>query len=322
MFGFRNTAQSRAPQAHGDLAVITPSYAGDFTLFERLHESIVRLSPDVIHHVIVPQRDLPLFNQLASTRCIIWSEKELLPPGMVSTATLGRLVGRVRGWPAGARIAAINVRRPFTPIRGWILQQVLKITLAGRLESQAVIVVDSDVVVVRPLSVDTFVRDGSVRFYRRADGTHEDLKRHVLWHNVSRKMLGVPAASPPLPDYVSSFMVWDPAIVRAIESRVVEHTGRPWASVIAAQRHFSEWTLYGTYVDEIAPASARSFVADTTLCLSYWLHSPLDSEGAVEFARQLNAEDVAVLVQSKSGTPDRVRDEMLREFSRIVASSD
>ena len=53
MFGFREASRSRARQIRGELAVITPSYAGDFALFERLHESVVRLSPDIDRKSVV-----------------------------------------------------------------------------------------------------------------------------------------------------------------------------------------------------------------------------------------------------------------------------
>ena len=61
MFGFREASRSRARQIRGELAVITPSYAGDFALFERLHESVVRLSPDITHHAVSSGRRMSYF---------------------------------------------------------------------------------------------------------------------------------------------------------------------------------------------------------------------------------------------------------------------
>jgi hypothetical protein len=43
------------------------------------------------------------------------------------------------------------------------------------------------------------------------------MHRHVLWHNVARKLFGVPGvAVPPLPDYLSPISFWDPMVVRSL----------------------------------------------------------------------------------------------------------
>ena len=47
------------------------------------------------------------------------------------------------------------------------------------------------------------------------------MPRHLLWHEVARKLLGLPPAGPaPLPDYISAFNVWDRRIVLALRERI------------------------------------------------------------------------------------------------------
>jgi hypothetical protein len=58
----------------------------------------------------------------------------------------------------------INLGRLFPSVRGWIVQQVIKLATS---EDDVVLVADSDVEFVRPFTVETFVRDGVVRFYRK-----------------------------------------------------------------------------------------------------------------------------------------------------------
>ena len=53
-------------------------------------------------------------------------------------------------------------------------------------------------------------------------------------------------------------------------ARVAATTGRPWTTAIARQLHFSEWTLYGVFVDDVIGAPANSFASDDPLCLGYW----------------------------------------------------
>jgi hypothetical protein len=201
----------------------------------------------------------------------------------------------------------VNLRRPFPPVRGWILQQVLKLAAAAAAEDDVVLLVDSDVQFMRPFTVETFVRDGVVRFYRKPNAIDEQLPRHVIWHQTARALLGLPPAQPPYTDYISSLMAWDPAIVRRMLARVTDVAGRSWTTAIAGQLHFSEWTLYGVFVDDVLGAPATSFASDDSLCLAHWGTTPLNPDTAAEFLSGLRATDVAAMISAKSGTPLAVR---------------
>lgn len=273
------------------MAVITPSFAPDFELCANLNRSVLAYSPDSVrHHIIVPASDLTLFGRLAGPRTLIRCENDFLPRSFVS---LGKF--------------KINLSRPFPPVRGWILQQVIKLAAVAACEEDVVLLVDSDIEFLRPITVETFVRNGVVRFYRKPDAIDETLPRHVIWHRVARSLLGLPTPKPPYADYVSSLLPWDPAIVRRLLERVTVTTGRPWTTAVAGQLHFSEWTLYGVFVDEAIGAPANSFASDDPLCLAYWDTVPLDRDGAVEFLRGVRPTDVAAMISAKSRTPLAVR---------------
>ena len=91
----------------------------------------------------------------------------------------------------------------------------------------------------------------------------------MIWHRVARDLLGLPRAEPPYTDYISSLLAWDPVIVRRLLARVAATAGRHWTTAIARQFHFSEWTLYGVFVDGVTDAQANSFASDDPLCLAY-----------------------------------------------------
>ena len=275
------------------LAVITPSFAGDYELCVDLNRSVLRFSPESVrHHLIVPGRDLALFRQLAGPRTEVHNEADFLPRSVLSL-------------PGGNY--SINLHRPVPPIRGWIIQQIVKLAAAAQTGAEAVVMVDSDIEFCRPFSADTFVRDGVVRFYRKPKEITERLPRHVIWHQVARRLLGLPDAPPPYTDYVSSLLAWDPAVLRDLLKRVSSTTGRSWVTAVGSQLHFSEWTLYGLYVDEILGPPATSFAADTTLCHSYWDPVPLDERGLAAFLATIDPDDIAVMVSAKSRTPLAVR---------------
>jgi hypothetical protein len=281
------------------LAVLTPSYAPDFELCADLHRSVLANSPDaVVHHLVVPHRDRTLFGRLAGPRTVVHSESDFLPRGFV---------------PLPGVNFSVNLRRPFPPVRGWIRQQILKLAAAARLDADVVVLVDSDIEFVRPFTPETFRRDGAVRFYRRPGAVDAGLPRHVVWHRVARELLGLPAAAPPHHDYVSSLLAWDPAILRQVHDRIGAVTGRPWQTAVGAQLHFSEWTLYGVYVDEVLGGSA--FGSDDSRCHSYWDDTPLDDAGLAAFLTGIGPDDVAVMVSAKSRTPLAVRRRGLAHYA-------
>jgi hypothetical protein len=277
------------------MAVITPSFAPDFQMCADLNRSVLACSPETIHHhIIVPRSDLGLFRQLAGPRTRIRCESDLLPRSFIPV-------------PFGKKKYTINLGRPFPPVRGWILQQVIKLAAVAACDDDLVLLVDSDIEFVRPFDAETFVRNGVVRFYGKPHEIDERLPRHMIWHRVARSLLGLPAAKPPYTDYISSLLAWDPAIVRRMLERVTVTAGCPWTTAIARQLHFSEWTLYGVFVDEALGAPANSFGSDDPLCLAYWGTVPLSSKGAGDFLQGLQPADIAVMISAKSRTPLAVR---------------
>jgi len=287
------------------LTVSTVSFAPDFDLCVRLNRSVLDNSPATVqHHIIVPRSDLKLFGGLAGPRTHIQCEDDFLPRTFVRVPFIN---------------IKLNLRRPFPPVRGWIQQQVIKLAAVAASEDDAVLIADSDVEFFRRFTAETFVREGKVRFFRNPDRIDERLPRHLIWHRVARALLGLPPAEPPYPDYISSLLVWDPMIVRRMLARVTATTGRPWPTAIAGQLHFSEFVLYGVFVDNAVGVPANSFGSDDPLCLSYWEQAPLNLDSAAHFARGVRPNDVAALIQSKSRTPMAVRE---ATFAALRAAHD
>jgi hypothetical protein len=275
------------------MEVITPSFGPDFELCVDLNKSVLENSPDTVHHhIIVPRSDLELFGQLSGPRTHILCEADFLPRSFVRM-------------PLTA--FTINLSRPVPPVRGWILQQIIKLAAAAASSADVVVLVDSDVEFIRPFHAGTFVHDGVVRLYRVPDEIDARLPRHVIWHQVARTLLGLPQAGPPFPDYISSLLAWDPDIVRRMLSHVAATTRRPWASAIGAQLHFSEWTLYGVFVDEVLGRPANSFASSDPLCPAHWGTVPLARDSATEFLRRIRPTDIAAMISAKSRTPLEVK---------------
>lgn len=274
------------------MVVVTPTYAPDLELFTDLHESVLRWFPlDVRHYVVANESDLALFRRFEGPRCVVVGVRDALPTSV-------RSLPFTKLW--------VNLRRPVPPLRGWIIQQLVKLSVAEQLPERVVVLADSDLVFVRPIAEDTFAPAGRVRLYRRDEGIDDSLPRHIRWHAVAHEMLGLPPAATPLPDYVSSLNVWDRDVVRRTLRRIEEVTDRRWLEVVGKELHFSEWTLYGVYADQVEHGKDIT-ITDDSLCHSYWDTVPLAAEGASRFLASVGPNDVAYMIGAKSRTPLSVR---------------
>jgi len=246
--------------------------------------------PDTVHHVFVPPQDKHLFTEFVGPRCQVTVRSELLPRHYV------RLPKEIY----------VNLKRPWPALRPWVMQQTVKIAATSELDADVVLVADSDAVFIRPITADRFrADDGSLLLHREERAVKPEMTRHVLWHQVARDLLGLPPSPPPpLPDYVTPLNYWDPAVVRAMQQRIAESTGRDWMDAFNAQLHISEFILYGVFVDEVLDTRPDD---GGVVCANYYDRVPMDHDGAVAFADGLAAETVAIMISSHSGTPEEIR---------------
>ena len=292
------------------LTVLTVSYYPDLSRFVNLHESVKRHSgPDVKHLVVVPDRDVPAFESIATDRLEVHPVSRYLPKSFLSTYPIAQVMRSHSRIPRSIRnIQAVNLRRPWPPIRGWALQQVVKLTAAGESGADVVLTADSDVTMIRSFGADDFIdANGAVRFYRRPGGIGPHLIRHVRWHAVADRLLRTPAGRvDPTTDYISSPLAWSPVIIREMAERITRSTGKEWRQAIASELDFSECILYGAFVEGFGTDRARSFNSVDSLCRVYWDPVPLDSAGADLFVSAIGPQDLAIVIQSTSGTPDEI----------------
>src|SRR5215468_1397234 len=99
------------------LAILTPSIAPDYERCVDLNRSVLTYSESTVeHHIVVPARDLALFARLSGPRTHIHCVSEYLPRSFV---------------PVPRTTYMVNVRHPYPPVRGWILQQIIKLATAA-----------------------------------------------------------------------------------------------------------------------------------------------------------------------------------------------
>ena len=286
-----------------ELTVLTPSYRPDAELCADLNRSVMELTDDVEHHIVVPHSDRKYFSALEGRRTFVHDVGEFLPRHLVKTPGTNVWVNALRPWP---------------PVRGWIAQQLVKLSAAASFDARGVLLMDSDMVLIRRTSLDSFMQNGNPAFYRNPGAVHAGLPMHRRWHETSRSLLGL--APPPaenLPDYISWPCLWEPEIVRGLLSMVEAQTGRTWATAIGSQLHFSEMILYGVYVDEVL--GGRESTTSGMKSVVYSEERPLGPAELSALLAGVVSDDLAVMISAKSGTDLNHRRQALADVRVALA---
>jgi hypothetical protein len=273
-------------------ALVTPSYAGDFERCRLLCESADRFVTGASrHYILVTGSDVARFRVLEGPNRIVVDERELLPGWLRSVPDPFSLFRR-RIW--------LSTRT--APLRGWHVQQLRRISIAERVPEAALVYCDSDVMFLKPLDLSAFWRDGALRLYRREGALPLDGGGgHAGWYESAGHALALPPGNAKPHDYISTVIAWRRETVLSMIRHIESRHGRHWVEVVTSRRHFSECILYGRYVDEVLAARGH-FHDATQLCRVYWSGPSLDEQGLRTLIESMEPEQVAIGVQSFTGT--------------------
>jgi hypothetical protein len=275
------------------IAVVTPTYRPHFELCRALNRSIHQFLPETMRHYIVVDRcDLQLFRQFNDSRTVVLTKEEILPKGFIHL----RLPKKDR-WIAPSRVV---------PIAGWLVQQIVKISMAQYLSELNLLLVDSDVVFVRNVDPAVFTRGGKTRLYTKRGGITENMTTHIAWHRNCCELLGISSEGMVIDDYVGEVVSWQKALVLQMCERVQSVTGRPWYDVVSRRLQFSEYLLYGLFVERIAGGKGV-WVDERHRCLCCWKDTTLTASDVKAFVNALEDDDLALMISSVSRTSKETR---------------
>lgn len=299
-------------------SLVTCSFRGDLDVCRLLCETIDRFAPaDMTHWLYVPRADVPLFADLASSRRRIATQESLLPWWFVKAPMPGP------AWRARLRLPRRNVYvTPFSmPVRGWIAQQIMKISAATNADTEIVVHVDSDNAFIRPLRLEELTRSGRVRLYRHPDMVER--ASHRLWHEAAGRLLGLEENDFHGAEYIDQLVVWRRSVARGLTERLAEVAGTDWRIALARAPHFAEYILYGVYADRVLGLDkAGLFPTDQTLCLSRWTEGFDNADDEAAFIEAIGPQHVACLVQSTIEMPIAARRALFERACEAAARQD
>lgn len=298
------------------LVLLTCSMARDIDIFDVLARSVDRhVDADIRHTVIVPGKDRAAFRRFATDRREIVAQESVLPMRLFA---LPRQLAAL-SFLSGALRRPLYLTPRFQVVRGWMLQQILKIEFARRSTARAVMHVDSDVFFVRRLSTaDAFDAGGKIRFFHAP--ASRPIAAHRPWIEAAAGCLGVPVPAGFATHYIENCVLWSTDLTRRMAAQIEAAHGRPYHDEILRHPTISEYFIYGLYADLIAQGEGLATETES-FCNSFW---PDAADAPFDLDRQLaqmTPKHCALAVQSTHDFPVSERARSFETATRTLSGA-
>ena len=256
------------------LQVLTPSYRGDLERFILLRRTIERFARCPVEHVVaVPQQDVGLFRdalrQDSGVRVV--AQQDFVAPMFYAPAWSRFLQTRL-----GRRAWRLTQSR-FGGRPGWIVQQIVKLSAPEVFADGPICIVDSDLLFIREFDAGDLCPASNVRVLIREEPDCESA-RHPSYMRKSRELLKLAPGSEDH-HFMAFPAIWYGDWVLQLRDELERRQGKPWQQVLYDAGFFSEYLLYGVYLDEVLrPAGLEQ--RTVPLHVGVW-----DREGFDQFMR-------------------------------------
>jgi len=233
------------------LCLLTPTWLGDKVHFDLLRTSIERSALAYApHDVVVHTEDLGLFSSYAGSRVRLIATEDVLPGEVEAMRRRARHL-QARFGRAGTRILSSISRYAGLPrwvrYTGWQVQQIAKLAMAARSDTDTVVLLDSDVIVTRHAQANDFLHPGRIVCFGRWMPAKEVGGKVAKWNRQAHVLLGSPfSPSAPVDAYFDTPFVFHPPTVRRMLAWLERRHGRAWWEVLLAQPP-RRWSEFGTY---------------------------------------------------------------------------
>lgn len=315
------------PQAHSQQAITTKneseseqqtvmlatcSMAADLELFAMLAASIDRyVDPSIQHVVVVPKAQLPLFTRFANTRREIITQEDVLPFRVWKAPdTLNHL-----------RVLFSGLRRPLyidsklRRLRGWMLQQAIKMQLSRITQTAVIVHCDSDMYFVRSVTPKLFFPQGKPFFFSAP--LNSSFEGQADWTKRACRLTGAQLNPNSHRTYIENGVVWSTSLVRDLANVMEQRGGRPLHEILLSEPTISEYFLYGVYVE----ATALEYVSQQSfpICHTLWQGAVDRIHDAEKLAEEFRSSQVSVALQSTSAVTLESRRRLYNKLEYLLS---
>lgn len=270
------------------IAFITQSYKDDYKECKLLCESIDKFVPgEIIHYIFVNDLDIALFKHLGNERRVI------LPKSAIIPNHLFQLPFQIKGhniW-----LSPITI-----PVRGWIIQQIVKLGVFECVDADCFVNIDSEVVFVKQFNKDMIVQDGRVLLHRQTKmWTYKSRK---IYNEAASKLLKIPNGEYLMKSYyMSTSFCFTKIDLLKLTNRIKENSIiNNWKMPLLNTYRFSEYMLYGIFIEHILGfESSGHYISEEGFVIEPWELSDYNALSQ-KINNLSNQKEVAVLLQKGS----------------------
>lgn len=268
-------------------ALVTPTYRNDFEICRILVDSVTKYVPKHIHHYLfVERRDEAMFRPLCNERTHLRIVNDFIP------WWLFRVPGIPGFW--------MSLRT--LPVRNWIMQQIIKLSIAGSIEEDAFLLVDSDIFFCRPFNPEDTVRDGKVPLMMET-GQAGLIPNNDNWHNIACRLLKLPEKAVHDTNFIGPMICWRRDHAMELQRYLSECNGkRKLVSILSEHLWLSEFIMYGVFVTQVLKDRSGHWYNPDYQALCHWSEAQLDLAGLENLKSQVLPSQFAVMVNAKSRT--------------------
>lgn len=266
-------------------AIVTPSYAPDLERCRVLAESVRRhAAPDVDHYIIVDRRDERLFADLRAARTHVVVKQDILPWWLHQVRFAPKWWLSLKG----------------RPTRGWIVQQIVKLSIDAVTRRDACVFIDSDAFLIKRFDPRAAERDGKVPLFKELLPAED--RHNTAWHAAAARLLGLPRQVGYRTGYVAQATTWLRANVIELHRHIERTTGRGWIESLCSLNTMSEFVLYGMFCGDVLGERSGHYLDAQINMLNYWSTRRLDDDDLRGLSGLLRPEHVGVMISAKSST--------------------
>ena len=201
------------------------------------------------------------------------------------------------------------------PVRGWIIQQILKIGATDVIPERTLVFCDSDTAFIRRFDRDNLLIAGKIGLLDIDFANHNSRQ----WTATGRRLLGLSHYDGGYRNYVGNMICWNRETVKAMRQRIETNTGMHWQIALARTLNFSEYMIYGIFVREVMGYEEVDHAPSAVPLVKPSWGTALKTDLAIDaFFADFDPRTIAVMIHSKDGIdPERYRCELDRYWSAV-----
>lgn len=175
------------------------------------------------------------------------------------------------------------------------MQQVAKLAAVYAVETDTIMFIDSDVIFIKDFNPDHTMQDGKARLFRQEGAGNRPMQSK--WHIRAAKLLGIEEKPYYGSGYISPLTCWHCNSILLLHKRIEETHKTPWQTMIYNSLHFSEYILYGIFVEHVLQDHEYHYYADTSLTLIFYGADSVKN-GLDNHLKRLEPQHCALTIQS------------------------